>query len=861
MRSQPLRLSRNLMPLLSLVVIFGVRTAAFCQDQFKDLFRVRSGPSSSNRLAEFQFDLSRGSAPDEAVLTITATIPPRHYIYSMTDGGAPTRLDIKQIDGLTPIDKLPQADHPPKVARDPILETTVEKYVEKVVWTQRYQVTPGASSTGATLSGQIVYQICDDSRCIPNQKAPFDLKLAAAPAVSEPVVPEDTAPAIAADADAPGGPEDPFGLGQLRRRGNKPVPEFTAHLTRENPGEAVLVISATIPRGFHIFSTGKNGEATTVIQVESLTGLEPLDSEFVADHRPEIIKNETSPEFAADEPATLEIYHDHVSWQRRYRVTAQNADEPGARGVVAYQICDENTCRPLQWAFSAGAGSTAATAGLVDRPGAAVEPSRLGGGVDRAQGLLVFLTAAALAGFAALLTPCVFPMIPITVSFFQKQSEKEHHRPVTMALVYCVGIIATFTALGVLMSALFGATALNTAANNPWLNLFIAGVLIFFAFNLLGLFEIRIPGWLLTYTATQEGRGGYIGVLFMALTFTLTSFTCTFAFAGALLGWAANGERLWPVLGLLAFSAAFSLPFFFLALFPSLLKKLPKSGGWMNVAKVIMGLIELGAAFKFLSVADLTWHPVAWIFDYELVLSAWMVISIGAGMYLLGMFRLPHDVPTEHVGVMRFMSAMTFLGLAGYLAVGLYSADKPTGKVWENILAFAPPKFNSSNEAFGPSIEHGGIKYALDYRRAIEYAAKQNKPVFIDFTGVNCANCRKMEKGPLSQPLITERLKGFVCVQVYADAIPVIADRSERARLLRENLKLQTWFGDASLPSYVVIPADPDVAAHDVEAEVLSATIGYSPDEALFAQFLDVGLSRWKQRIAKQNGDRVVGSR
>src|SRR6185369_4436101 len=175
----------------------------------------------------------------------------------------------------------------------------------------------------------------------------------------------------------------------------------------------------------------------------------------------------------------------------------------------------------------------------------------------------------------------------------------------------------------------------------------------------------------------KESRGGFIGVLFMALTFTLTSFTCTFAFAGGLLVAAQNGDRLWPILGLLAFSAAFSLPFFFLALFPSFLKKLPKSGGWMNIAKVVMGLIELGAAFKFLGNADQSWNGQPAVVDFHLMIAVWSVISLATALYLFGVFRLPHDVPTDHIGVFRFVAAMSFLGFAMYLGVGLFGAEKP----------------------------------------------------------------------------------------------------------------------------------------------------------------------------------------
>jgi len=483
------------------------------------------------------------------------------------------------------------------------------------------------------------------------------------------------------------------------------------------------------------------------------------------------------------------------------------------------------------------------------------EESKAGRGVDKSQGLPLFLGAAVLAGFASLLTPCVFPMVPITVSFFQKQSEQKHHRPVVMALVYCLGIVATFTVLGLVMSMLFGAASLNTLANNPWLNLFIAVVMIFFGFNLLGLFEITIPGWLLSYSSGQESRGGYIGVLFMALTFTLTSFTCTFAFVGGLLGMAASGDRLWPLLGLLAFSAAFSLPFFFLALFPSWLKKLPRAGGWMNTIKVIMGLLEVGAAFKFLSVADWAWNPKPLIFDYELVISAWLVISLTATMYLLGLFRLPHDTVSDHVGVMRLFSAMSFLGLAAYLAVGLYGSRKPDGKVWELVSAFAPPRFESEVQQegeIGPAQKHGELLYALDYVKALEYARKNKKPVFLEFTGVNCVNCRKMEQGPLSSPEVIARLKDFVCVQLWCDQVPGVSDSTERARLLKQNVALQEgWFEDTTLPAYVVVPPEPDLLKGPPGAGILAEKLGYDPNPTQFAKFLNDGLNAWQREQGK----------
>jgi thiol:disulfide interchange protein DsbD len=256
----------------------------------------------------------------------------------------------------------------------------------------------------------------------------------------------------------------------------------------------------------------------------------------------------------------------------------------------------------------------------------------------------------------------------------------------------------------------------------------------------------------------------------------------------------------------------------------------------------------MGAAFKFMSVADLYWHPIAWIFDFELVMSAWIVISLSAALYLLGLFRLPHDIRGDSIGVIRFTTALSFLGLAAYLAVGLYGPVKPSGKVWENILAFAPPRFDGQSDSrLGPVLVHGGVKYALDFQRAMSLAAEENKPVFLDFTGVNCTNCRKMEQGPLSNPSVTEKLKRMICVQVYCDQVPHVSDPGERARLLRQNLALQEWFGDTSLPSYAVVEADTALMSRPPDTVLLSDTTGYDPDVEAFSRFLEAGIARWNQ--------------
>lgn len=905
MRDSRSAILRKTLLVIGLVVGFAPADVFAQAGRIDDLLGLKGKSGSNKAPAEFSAALVAQGEAGEAALRISVKLPPEHYIYSTTKAeGAETKITISRAEGLEPIDEGFTADHSPKVFEDADLERTVEKYYDKVNWSKRYRIKPGVVPESVSIAGAVKYQICDTTTCRPNQKFAFEVKLAVS-GEGVPAAPPWSAPTATNALEQSPQFDHLFG--------KRVVGTWTASVApaQARPGDEVTIsVRADLQPGWHVYPLDlprgvDGGSLPVVIGLTEMGSLIPLGSSFTA---PVPIER--------SEKGKVERYHEgQIEWTRKFSIPEDAAE--GAipfAGKVAWQLCDKGQCLlPTGFEFAATlvvAGQTgtdtlpfAITAKLNSAAAhEAIDEFRVGGsgaisganpsplpdsprtpnsgsklppttmeektspsgfntqrGIDKAQGLPLFLAAAVLAGFAALLTPCVFPMIPITVSFFQKQAEREHHRPVTMALVYCLGIVGTFTGLGMLMSIIFTAGAITQLANNGLLNLCIAGILIFFALNLLGLFEIRMPGWLLTYTAGKESRGGFIGVLFMALTFTLTSFTCTFAFAGGLLVAAQDGDRLWPILGLLAFSAAFSLPFFFLALFPSFLQKLPKSGGWMNVAKVIMGLIELGAAFKFFGTADQTWNGQAAIFDFHLMVSAWAVISVAAALYLLGLFRLPHDMPTEHVGVLRFVSAMSFMGLASYLAVGLFSAEKPNGLVWKYVKAYATPTFKGGTDPTGWYLQHGDLKYALDLKKALEFAIAENKPLFLDFTGVNCANCRYMEDGPMSQPQIEQRLARFVRVQLYTDAaVPTIPDRDEAERLRESNARLQEdWFGDVSLPSYVVIPPDPSVLKDP--SKILSRLEG-KKDEATFAQFLDRGWTGW-QKFEATRGGRVVGRR
>jgi len=830
---------------LSVWLLAGVTLLATAQalpaQEFKDLIgRSQGGLFDSTESADpiVTVSLTPESAGrgEEVTLSIRVELAPDNYTYSMNPSfGGRTRVEFGEVVGLEPVEGRFVPDHPPKTVFEPAFDQEIEKFIDKVTWSQKYRVT--GEPRQAALTGVLRYQVCDASTCR-NLKREFAVALASGGQ------PSTGAPAQTAESLE----LHPFEYSETpARKPGKPEPlTFEYRLAPQDavPGETVtLSVTADLDDEWHTFALDQDPDMSglpTVLTIDNLTGLAAPGEGFVPSKEPEIER--------PLKKIVQRVHYGRITWTRDFEVTQAGY---GLAGSVQYQVCRHGSCRrPMTLAFALGAVDAAAAPAIEEVAAADDAAPALAEGDIRKGGLWLFLVSAMGAGFAALLTPCVFPMIPITVSFFLKQSEKEHHRPISMALVYCAGIMVTFTGLGLLMAVIFGATQMTVIANNPWLNLGISAVLIFFGMNLLGMFEIRVPNWMLTWTAGKEGKGGVIGVLFMSLTFTLVSFTCTFAFAGLLLVWASQGEYYWPILGMLAFSAAFSLPFFFLALFPSFLQKLPKSGGWMNTVKVTMGMIEIGAAFKFLSVADLAWNPEPIMFDFALVLSAWIVICVCTGLYLLGMFRLPHDTVSESISVPRLVAAMTFLGFGGYLAVGLFAPEKPDGKVWEQIEAFLPGRFEGGIDDVGPFLEHDGLKYALDVDRAFEVAASTKQPLFLDFTGINCVNCRLMEER-MAEPHNRQRLEKFLRVQLYTDNVPELSDRKLVDELLAKNRELQEdWFGDVTLPSYAVVAPE--------GRKILASFKGLEQDDGQFAEFLDRGLEEWRKVSAAEKKTRIA---
>ena len=419
------------------------------------------------------------------------------------------------------------------------------------------------------------------------------------------------------------------------------------------------------------------------------------------------------------------------------------------------------------------------------------------------QSITTFLWLAVVMGGLSILTPCVFPMIPMTVSYFVNRSGTSRRSAVQIAMVYGVGIILTFTALGLLLAIIFGAGGVNKLAANPWVNLLITAIFLGFAFSLFGAYFIQVPpGWINKVDSLTRRKEGsrVVGALLMGFTFTLTSFTCTAPFVGTLLVMTAQGNWRWPLIGMLTFSTVFALPFFFLALAPQILSQLPRSGSWMISVKVIMGFLEVAAAMKFLSNVDLVWN---WgFFTRQVVLATWVGIGILMILYLLGYLRLSHEEPVESVGAGRLIVSVIVLTITIWLIPGLF------GRQLGELESFLPPETithssgASQTQKADPEAEVHWV--VNDYEGALAQAKREGMPVFIDFTGYTCTNCRWMEMNMFSRPQIAQELKRYVCVRLYTDGEGEIFERYQKLE--------QERFGTVALPYYAILGSDGSVS-------------------------------------------------
>lgn len=452
--------------------------------------------------------------------------------------------------------------------------------------------------------------------------------------------------------------------------------------------------------------------------------------------------------------------------------------------------------------------------------------------------LLYIFFAGLIGGFLALLTPCVWPIIPMTVSFFLKRN-KERSKAIREAVTYGISIVVIYVVLGLVVTLLFGASALNALSTNAVFNIFFCLLLVVFAASFFGAFEITLPSsWSNKIDAKSENTSGLLSIFLMAFTLTLVSFSCTGPIIGFLLvAVSTQGSILAPTIGMLGFAIALAIPFTLFAMFPSLLKSAPKSGGWMNVVKVVLGFIELAFALKFLSVADLAygWH----ILDRETFLALWIVIFGLLGVYLLGWLKFPHDDEGNRTNVPQFFLAMISLAFAIYMIPGLWGAPLKA------ISAFAPPMNTQDFNLYKASVE---AKYH-DYEAGMAAAKAEGKPVMIDFTGFGCVNCRKMEAAVWTDPKVANMLnEKYVLISLYVDdktplAEPMTVTENGQQRILRTvgdkwSYLQRVKFGANTQPFYVLI---------DNEGKPLAGSRSYDEDINAYIDYLQTGIDNYKK--------------
>ena len=626
--------------------------------------------------------------------------------------------------------------------------------------------------------------------------------------------------------------------------------------------KAEIVFTGSIDPGWHVYSTdlGDGGPISATFNVDKIQGAEPVGK-----------LKPVGKEVSGFDP----LFEMQV---RYFEKTAQFVQElkltGGAyevEGYLEYGACnDENCLPPTQVPFSfkgTGAGSAKASASLPEEKTAtkvgkdesmvSAETASVSGQPDywkpvvdqlnsfgetvsqRDLSWIYVFGMGFVGGLLALFTPCVWPIIPMTVSFFLKRT-KDKKKGIRDACTYGAAIIVIYVALGLIITALFGASALNALSTNAIFNIFFCLLLVVFAASFFGAFEITLPSkWSNAVDSKAEQTTGLISIFLMAFTLSLVSFSCTGPIIGFLLvEVSTTGSIVGPAIGMFGFALALALPFTLFALFPSWLKSMPRSGGWMNVIKVVLGFIELAFALKFLSVADLAygWH----ILDRETFLAIWIVLFALLGFYLLGKIKFPHDDEESKVSVPRFFLALASLAFAVYMVPGLWGAPLKA------VSAFAPPLQTQDFNLYADEVH---AKYT-DFDAGMAYARQQGKPVMLDFTGYGCVNCRKMELAVWTDPKVSDLINNdYVLITLYVDEktplpAPIQVMENGKERTLRTvgdkwSYLQRVKFGANAQPFYVLI---------DNEGNPLNKSYSYDEDIAKYVDFLETGLDNYKKK-------------
>jgi thiol:disulfide interchange protein len=744
---------------------------------------------------------TRERAPQQGkqfLVTLAAQIPYGWHLYSTTQPpGGPVQTVIGVAgDEFVMTGGVRVRD--PDLAPDNNFNIITETYSDSATFT--LPITARVAGK-RTLHVRVHYQTCTDRYCLPPADEALDLAVQLAPGVLTPAA---AAPPAAKPAVVPAMLAHPIVWTLSTEAGP---------LQQGKPFRAAP--HAAIPPGWHLYSTTEpaGGPKPTTFIVAG-------DSSFVITGPP----GGRVPERALDQNFNIitETYADSITFA--LPIAARVAGARTLRLGVRYQACTDTFCHPPRTDTIAAAVELApgdANAVVPPyTPAVAAAGDTPGPGGRTTQSLVLFLWLAAGMGALSLLTPCVFPMIPITVSYFTRTRETARGHPARNAAVYAAGIIATFTVLGMAIAILVGAGGINRFAANPWINLLVTGIFVAFALNLFGVYEIGLPASVLTRLDAVTRRAGgseTAGILLMGLTFTLTSFTCTTPFVGTLLVMAAQGSWIWPLAGLLVFSAVFALPFFLLALMPSAVARLPRSGEWLQSVKVVMGFVELATAMKFLSNADLV---LRWgVFSRTVVLAVWLGLGLLTALYLVGLVGRPAGAASLRPGPVRIMVTLATLLITGYLALGL------SGRRMGELESFLPPPEGAV--AGGETAVKGELSWHVnDFEGGLALARNEHKAVLVDFTGYTCTNCRWMEANMFPRPEVSREMAKFVRVRLYTDGEGELYQRQQKME--------QDKLGTVALPYYAIV---------DSFGNVTARFLGMTRSTDEFVQFLRTGRS------------------
>ncbi len=675
--------------------------------------------------------------------------------------------------------------------------------------------------------------------------------------------------------------------------------KWTFNVEQTSPDQATLLFTAKADADWHVYSQDipQGGPIPTTFNFVKNPGFE-LDGK-VMEPKP-IIEND--PNFGM----VLKFFADKVTFKQKIKILDRH--DFILKGTINFMCCDDKQCLPptdVDFEFkikgNPGASPTASTTSgnnanvqlvtsvvtSVDTPhisnlsvlkadsgSKSLQQSSLSetdADLAGEESLLWFFLISFMAGLAAIVTPCVFPMIPMTVTFFMHDTHNKRKARLE-AIVYGLSIIVIYTVIGTLVAVTLGANFANFLSTHWIPNVFFFLIFMVFAASFLGMFEITLPSWIVNKADKQADKGGYSGAFFMAFTLVLVSFSCTGPIVGALLVKAASGHILMPIIGMLGFSLAFALPFALFAFFPSWLAGIPKSGGWLNSVKVLLGFLELALGLKFLSIADQTYH---WhILDREVYLAFWIVIFFLMGMYLIGKIKFHHDTELPFISVPRILMAIVVFSFVVYMIPGMWGAPLKA------LSGYLPPetyqdfdlntiiKQEVASVATGDETSPGntslcdkpkhadflrlphGLPGYFDYSQALACAKKQNKPIFIDFTGHGCVNCREMEANVWSDPKVLKRLRdNFIVAALYVDDKTELPEKEWFTSTYDKKVKktIGKQFADLQITRFHV-NSQPYYVLVDTSGNLLTKPRAYDLNVDSFVEFLDTALENFNKQ-------------